>query len=251
MSPSFHQIATWGEIIAAAFTFLSLLFIAAPYGRHHRKGWGPEIDNRAGWVLMELPTLAVFLPIYFDGKQGLDTTPLVLLALWLSHYVHRTLIFPFRLRTKKKRVPLLIVSLGAAFNSLNATVISAQLSHFGDYAPSWLSDPRFLLGLCTFAFGYVINRHSDHVLLKLRAPGETGYKIPTGGLYRFVSCPNYLGEIIQWLGFAIATWSFAGLAFALYTAANVGPRAMSNHKWYRRTFSEYPSDRRALIPKVL
>ncbi len=29
---------------------------------------------------------------------------------------------------------------------------------------------------------------------ELREPGENGYKIPHGGGYRFISCPNYLGD---------------------------------------------------------
>ena len=85
----------------------------------------------------------------------------------------------------------------------------------------------------------------------LRAPGESGYKIPSGGLFRFVSCPNYLGEILEWSGFALATWSVAGLSFAAFTLANLLPRALSNHRWYQKTFPEYPEDRRALVPFLL
>ena len=65
-----------------------------------------------------------------------------------------------------------------------------------------------------------------------------------------MACPNYLGEIIEWAGFAIATWSLPGLAFALMTAANLVPRAGANWLWYRRTFPEYPPERKALIPRV-
>jgi protein-S-isoprenylcysteine O-methyltransferase Ste14 len=63
-----------------------------------------------------------------------------------------------------------------------------------------------------------------------------------------VTCPNYLGEILEWLGFALATWSLAGLAFALYTAANLAPRAFANHRWCREQFPDYPKNRKALFP---
>ena len=36
------------------------------------------------------------------------------------------------------------------------------------------------------------------------------------GVHRYVRHPNYLGEIVQWTGWAIMTWSLAGLAFALF-----------------------------------
>ena len=125
------------------------------------------------------------------------------------------------------------------------------MSEFGDYTPSWLADPRFLAGVALFLAGYALNLSADRTLRGLRAPGETGYKIPQGGAYRWVSCPNYLGEILEWLGWALATWSLAGLAFAVYTIANLAPRAMANHRWYRDRFPDYPPQRRALIPFVL
>jgi len=84
--------------------------------------------------------------------------------------------------------------------------------------------------------------------MRRRKPGE--YGIPRGGVFEFVSCPNYLGEILEWTGWAIATWSLPGLAFALWTAANLIPRAYANHAWYRKTFPDYPGKRKALIPFV-
>ena len=122
---------------------------------------------------------------------------------------------------------------------------------FGSYPVSWLGDPRFLAGAVLFAAGLALNISSDHTLRGLRRPGETGYRIPHGGAYRWVSSPNYLGEMVEWSGWALATWSLPGLAFALYTIANLAPRAMANHSWYQERFPEYPAERRALLPYVL
>ena len=101
-----------------------------------------------------------------------------------------------------------------------------------------------------FVVGQGINHHADHVLLNLRAPGETGYEIPFGGAYRWVSCPNYLGEVLTWSGWAVATWSWPGLAFLVFTLANLVPRAKSTHAWYRERFPDYPPERKILIPFV-
>jgi steroid 5-alpha-reductase/3-oxo-5-alpha-steroid 4-dehydrogenase 1 len=141
--------------------------------------------------------------------------------------------------------------MGVFFNLVNGYLQGRWLTVFGAYDTSWLVDPRFLIGAAVMLAGYAINQHADAILRALRAPGESTYKIPEGGLYRFVSCPNYLGEIVEWIGWAILTWSLVGLSFAVWTAANLAPRALSNHRWYREQFSDYPSARRSLIPFVL
>ncbi|HJN74895.1 MAG TPA: DUF1295 domain-containing protein [Myxococcota bacterium] len=242
------RVASWVEIGLAAFTALALLFISAPYGRHAREGWGPTIPSRFGWVLMELPTVLVFGAIHLHGDHRFELVPLLLVTLWQGHYVYRTFVYPFLLRGQKdKTMPLSIALIAVAFNTLNSYINARWISHFGDYE-GWLAKPWFWIGLSVFVLGWAINTWADHVLRKLRAPGDSGYSIPRGGLYEYVSCPNYLGEIIEWTGWAIATLSLPGLAFALYTAANVGPRARTNHQWYLQKFPDYPRDRKRLIP---
>ena len=246
-----HGILVWTILVIAVPTFLYLLRNTAPFGRHYPStGWGPSISNRTGWIAMELPTVVVFLYVYLCGESAWEVVPLAFLVMWQAHYVHRTLIFPFRLRTQGKRMPVAVAASGVFFNVINAYINARVVSEFATYDISWLSDPRFLIGFAIFLFGMVLNLHSDAVLLRLRKPGETGYSIPRGGGFHFVSCPNHLGEILEWAGWALATWSMAGLAFFVFTAANLVPRAYSHHRWYQETFENYPSNRKAVIPGI-
>ena len=119
------------------------------------------------------------------------------------------------------------------------------------YGDGYLQSPNFIIGLIVFLAGTIINRHSDYTLRNLRKPGETEYKIPYGGLYKFVSCPNYLGEIMIWLGWAILLKSWVGVAFFMWTVANLVPRALVSHKWYQEKFTDYPIERKAIIPGIL
>jgi protein-S-isoprenylcysteine O-methyltransferase Ste14 len=162
MNQSFEWVA-YGTLALAVPVFVILLFIRAPYGRHIRRGWGPLLDNRLGWFIMESPAVLVFFS------------------------------------------------------------------------------------------GMALNKVSDRQLARLsRIKGDKGdCQIPHGLAYRWVSCPNYLGEITQWTGWAIATWSLAGWVFAIWTMANLAPRALAHHRWYRETFKDYPARRRALIPFLL
>ena len=235
----------------AVVTLAALVFIAAPYGRHVRGGWGPTLPSRVGWVVMESPAALAFLAFYLLGSHRAEPAPIALLVLWLTHYVHRAFVFPFAMRADGKRMPVAIAAMAFCFNVFNAWINARWISEAGAYPSGWLVDPRFLAGAAVFLAGFFANVRADRRLMALRGPGETGYKIPRGGLYEYVSSPNYLGEIVEWLGWAVATWSLPGLAFAVYTIANLGPRALQHHAWYRRTFPDYPPRRKALVPFVL
>ena len=249
---TFFQIILISSFVIATGTFIALFFVSAPYGRHIRQGWGPHLPNWLGWLLMESISAIGMLVMFVIGDAPKTATLVILFLMWEAHYIHRAFIYPFSLRGGKKKMPLVVALLAVGFNLGNAYINGRYLFHFSDgrYTPGWLLDPRFLLGVVLFVIGFGINRWADNSLRELRRPGETGYKVPYGGLYRYISCPNYFGEIIEWFGWALATWSLPGLAFAVWTFANLAPRAWSHHKWYHEQFSDYPPDRKALIPGV-
>jgi 3-oxo-5-alpha-steroid 4-dehydrogenase 1 len=240
-----HFYAVVAEVVFGAAAFVALFFITAPYGRHARTGWGPTVPARVGWIVMESPAALLFLAIFVSGEHRFETFPLMLLALWLWHYVHRTFVFPFLLPAESKRMPLSVVALAFVFNILNAYINARWLSHFGDYqSVPW---PRFLLGALVFFTGFFMNVWADRKLLELKRSGK-GYVIPHGGLYERISSPNYFGEIVEWGGYAIAAASLPALAFGWFTLANLAPRAWSHHVWYRGKFPNYPKERKALVP---
>jgi steroid 5-alpha reductase family enzyme len=145
-----------------------------------------------------------------------------------------------------------VIVSGLFFNLMNGYLNGWYLFVLsGGYPTAWLTDLRFITGVVLFLAGFIINRQADAILLSLRRNSDTdGYRIPYGGLFRWVSCPNYFGEILIWSGWAVATWSLPGLTFAVWTLANLAPRARSHHRWYKRRFSEYPRQRKALIPGI-
>jgi len=228
---------------------ISLLLVTAPYGRHYRPGWGPKLPNRLAWILMELPAVLVIAGLVLASPGGNKPIALIPLTFWLFHYIYRTFLFPVLMHPSDRTFPAFLVLFAVIFNCLNGYNNSEALlenSSQGLPFPSL----HFYLGAMIFLGGFVMHSHSDHIIRKLRKPGETGYRIPQGGMFRWVSSPHYLGEIIQWTGWAILTWSLAGLAFALFTFCNLAPRAISNQAWYRKQFSDYPRHRKALVPGI-
>lgn len=254
-----YWIIFWCFSAFAAISFVWLQFVSAPYGRHLRDGWGPRINATLGWVIMEAPSPLVFFACWLAGEPArrFSAAGLIFLLLWETHYVYRTFIFPFRRRGGEREMPLSIALLSILFNLANAYLNARWLYTLGpERQARWLLDPRFLSGVALFALGYWINHQSDRILFNLRKPGprdipgSSRYSIPYGGLFPFVSCPNYFGELVEWMGWALCTFSPAGLAFALASAANLVPRARTHHRWYRETFPDYPRERKAIVPLV-
>jgi len=235
----------------ATITFVALFFVNAPYGRHIRRGWGPSLPNWLGWLIMESPSAIIFAALFIIGEAPKSTPMLIFFLMWEAHYIHRAFIYPFMISDGRKIMPLAIMGMAILFNGGNAYVNGRYIFHLsGGYPERWLNSPHMILGLMLFLGGFVINRSADRVLHNLRAPGESDYNIPYGGLYRWISCPNYFGEIIDWSGWAIATWALPGLAFAMWTVANLAPRARAHHAWYHEHFPEYPTERKALVPGI-
>lgn len=228
--------------------FILLLFVVAPYGQHIRKGWGPNINNKLGWFIMEIPTVVIYLVLFLIGGRTTNIVVITFLIIWMVHYGQRTFIFPFLIRPKQP-MPLSIIGFGLIFNGVNTYLQARWVNTISPpYPNEWLYSPLFIIGVIIFASGMIINLHSDYITRKLRKPGENDYKIPYGGMFRWVSCPAYFGEITEWVGWAVMTWSLPGLIFALWTFFNLFPRARSHHKWYNETFPDYPKERKALIP---
>jgi 3-oxo-5-alpha-steroid 4-dehydrogenase 1 len=239
-------------IVFGILIFPVLLKIPAPYGMHIRKGWGPSLPNRLGWILMEFPALAVFVIFFFSG-QGLPSgITWLFFLIWLSHYINRTFVYPLRTKTRKKKMPIVIVVFALFFNLVNGFLNGYFFGNVRpDYELSWLYDPRFIAGIIIFVTGMAINIKSDDILMSLRKNNSNGYSIPYGSMFRYISCPNFLGEIVEWFGFALMSWSLAALAFAFWTVFNLVPRAIDHHNFYKNTFKDYPAERKAVIPFIL
>lgn len=217
----------------AVVVFVALHRVTAGYGMMYDKRWGRTIGNRLGWVLMECPVFLLMLLLWLLSDRASHPALIVMASLFELHYFNRSFIFPMRLRGKG-RMPLAIIMMGMVFNTINAYMIGGWLfyvSPTASYPALWLATPQFIVGTLVFFTGMGINLHSDHVIRNLRKPGDNHHYIPRKGLYKYVASANYFGEFTEWVGYAILTWSLGGAIFALWTFANLAPRARSI--WHR------------------
>jgi 3-oxo-5-alpha-steroid 4-dehydrogenase 1 len=257
--------ATYDTVLAVALAMALLValvapFVPSPYGRFASERFGLAVDPRLGWFLMELPATVTFLYAYGRGPHRFEAVPLVFLAVWLVHYGNRGVFFPLSIRTPrgaKSSFSVMVVAIGWGVTLVHGYLNGAFLSTWGTHLSSgWLSDPRFIAGIVVYAVSLALNIHSDAIVRGLRTreemeAGQKVYRIPRGGLFRWVSSPSYLTELCAWAGFALSTWSLAGVFILVVSTANLAPRALSTHRWYRERFPDYPANRKALIPFLL
>lgn len=244
-----NLIYTWmalGVVIS-----MVLLKVAAPFGRHTTSNWGPLISNRLGWMIMEMPGMMLLMYFLLTSGSCQNIVTGVLVSFYMFHYINRAFVFPFRIHTRGKKIPVVVVCLAICFNTINGFFLGYYFGHFAHYNGDYLFSPQFITGSIMFALGVYINWKYDNKLIHLRRPGDTGYVIPLGGLFDKISCPNLFGEIIEWSGYAILCWNLPAVSFLVWTIANLLPRALWHHKWYNRQFEEYPTGRKALFPYIL
>jgi 3-oxo-5-alpha-steroid 4-dehydrogenase 1 len=236
---SFHLFLIVMAVIAVV-VFVSLYFVDAGYGKFYNPKWGPAVNNKLGWVLMESPVFIAMLLLWLFSDRRDDLVRLAFLFVFELHYIQRSFVFPFRMRGHSM-MPLSIVLMGVTFNVLNALMQGGWIYYISpaDYYPAdWLTDPRFIAGFLVFIIGMYINIQSDDIIRNLRKEGDTKHYLPQGGMFRYVTSANYFGEFVEWIGFAILTWSWAGAVFALWTFANLGPRADHIYKRYQEEFGD-------------
>lgn len=236
----------------AVVVFIALYFVKAGYGMFRDNRWGLAINNKVAWVLMEAPVFIVMCILWWNSARRFEMVPLICFLLFQLHYFQRSFVFPFLMKGKS-RMPIVIMLMGITFNVLNGFMQGEWLFYLspeGLYSTAWLTTPQFIIGVALFFIGMAINLHSDNVIRHLRKPGDTRHYLPAKGMYRYVTSANYFGEIVEWTGFAILTWSAAGVVFVWWTFANLVPRANAIYHRYQVEFGDAMSNRKRIFPFI-
>ena len=248
MFTSAFYIYLWVMTGIAAVVFIALYHVEAGYGMLLSKRWGKTINNKTAWFLMEFPIFLIMLILWFCSPNRWEIVPVIFLLIFQTHYAQRALIFPWILKGKS-RMPISVMFMGIAFNILNSMMQgywifyvaydTAYPALFVQQGTAWFTSWQFILGTSLFIFGYFVNLRSDYIIRHLRkSDDDTKHYLPKGFMFNYVTSANYFGELIEWLGFAILTWSISGLVFFIWTFANLVPRANAIYKRYQKEFPE-------------
>ncbi|KIM63978.1 hypothetical protein SCLCIDRAFT_1213794 [Scleroderma citrinum Foug A] len=287
MHPAYDLIRK-GFLSVTPPTSLVLFFVDAPFGRFSlSKESIFSLNGIKSWIFMEIPSPTIFIyalikaPLLGPEVPSLSGPQLFLAALYLLHYANRALISPLR-TPSRSRSHVSVVFCAICFNVLNGLMMGTYFR--SSIAHSFLSGafarPLFWTGALLWLAGFFGNLLHDEVLLNIRRnakikgkakdegnPKKQGeyYAIPRGYLYEYISYPNYFCEWLEWLGFALAAaplppvMSFSAFVqsaqapwvFVFSEVLLMLPRAYRGHQWYLGKFSDYPKERKAVLPFII
>jgi 3-oxo-5-alpha-steroid 4-dehydrogenase 1 len=242
---SFYYYSLIAMIILAVIIFIVLQFITPAYGMTFNNRWGMSVKNKMGWLIMESPVFVAMTFLYlYSLKNGIKPFNWVTFSIFVFfqlHYFQRSFVFPPLMRGSSK-MPISIIAMGFFFNTMNAYMQGGWLFYVCpeiQYEISWFWSVPFIIGTILFFLGMVINMHADRIIRALRKDkNDNNYYIPHGFLFNKISSANYFGEILEWVGFAILSWSPSGLVFVLWSFANIVPRSKAVYERYIQFFGD-------------
>lgn len=235
----------------AILNLIIQFIVAIPYGKHDKGDGSLRVPLRLSFAISQFLTgIVVFSVTYFLQRHFHRPVNIIMYCFFTLHYINRSIVDTFANRHSQTKVTIWIPLL-ATLTTMFYHYINAQFIGEARFCNGYYFDPRFIIGVVIFATGFVLNRVSDAQLILLRTDyKDRNYQIPSGCSFCLISCPNYLGEMIEWLGWVIMTWSLSAVVWFLFSASTFIPRARHHHKWYVSHFDDYPPRRKALLPLI-
>jgi hypothetical protein len=210
---------------------------------------GASFDTRTGMFLSYLAPLLLYLGLHLAAGAPRSPYHLALLAATVVHFGKRCFESLFVHRYSKPTGTGAFLLIIWAY----ATMVLAS-GYFQTHAVSEADGLRrelrlpLLMGAALFLLGQAINLYHHLLLARLRADGRPDYRVPQGGLFRWVACPHYLGEIIAWAGYAVMAGLLPAWGNAFVVLCYLGARSRSTLRWYREHLPGWPRERRGLFP---
>ena len=234
------------------------------------KDLGPQISWRTVFVVEYFFPMIVFPVVWLlvrkfpsVGQQVYGVSPSaaaqptqcwqdMLTVMFTAHFAKRELETLFVHRFGNDTMPLSNIFKNSGYYWLFA-LWNAYMTLHPLYTVPACASQRYA-GMAIFAVSELLNLKAHLDLRNLRPAGTRIRRVPQGILFKYISCPNYLFEILSWVGFTLASQSVAAAVFTCVGAAQMTAWAVQKHKRYRKEFDGqegrelYPQGRKVLIP---
>ncbi|KAJ7350968.1 hypothetical protein OS493_037502 [Desmophyllum pertusum] len=257
----FVVLPVWNNL-NTGLCFLGLFVCVANYFNEYRgifplsySKFAPDgvINARFGWTMCYGIPATVYIVLWYLSGMPQSTFHLVTLITYLGHFVKRVLEALF-LHKYSKKISILPATEIAMFYSLGSVVQHywCNLYTQGPLADKLSSNHiAFTVGIMLYITGELINLYHHVILANLRPAGtSSGYVIPQAGLFPYIVCPHYFGELIAWYGMAVAGQHLCVYLAWLSMLCYLSGRSHQTQVWYQKKIENFPKDRRNLFPGI-
>lgn len=215
------------------------------------KDLGPQIAWRTVFIIEYLGPIIIHPLVYTvlpsSEPSTLQTLSCVLVTL---HFIKRELETILLHRFSTATMPAWNIFRNSAHYWLLAGVNMAFWCYRPGSATARPLNPLTIYpGLLLYAIGELGNLNTHIILRNLRSSGGKERGIPQGLGFSICTCPNYMFEIIAWVGILLVTRSLSTLLFMMVAVGYMGAWAKGKERRYRREFGDkYKKKRWAMLP---
>ncbi len=201
------------------------------------------------------PYIYVISPFVYKNETETPVTRVqwILFALFSIHFLKREFETIFVHKFSANTMPARNILRNSAFYWLMAGLLCA----LDIYAPGSLSAreelvPLDYVGLAVFAVGEVCNWIVHQHLASLRKPGGTEKGIPNCIGSGLVTSPNYMFEVLAWVGVILVSRSWAVVAFICTGIIYMRSWSRGKEKMLRNEFGDrYKKKRYTMLPGLI
>jgi very-long-chain enoyl-CoA reductase len=185
-----------------------------------------------------------------DASGPLSSSQQLLFGMLMLHFIKRELETAFVHKFSASTMPARNIVKNSAFYWLLAGLLSAlDVYHPRSLAAREQAPVVNYLGLALYGFGEAMNAAVHWHLAGLRSAGGTERKIPRGWGFGLVTCPNYMFEVIAWVGMIVVSRSWAVTLFIAVGTAQMRVWAIGKERNYRKEFGEkYKNKKWVMLP---
>ncbi|XP_049379829.1 steroid 5-alpha-reductase DET2-like [Solanum stenotomum] len=205
-----------------------------------------KIPSKIGMIIAYTPTLITCLSFFWIFPNGGIRFFMLNFAITI-HFFKRLLEVLFVHKYSGSMAMNSAITISSSYFIAFSSLIYIQHLTKGSTEP--IIDLKYF-GFIVFLVGIIGNFYHHFILSKMRKKGESGYKIPKGGLFNLVICPHYLFEIVTFLGFSLISQTLFSFSSTIGTLFYLMGRSYATRKWYLSKFEDFPRNVKALIPFV-
>ena len=188
----FHSLSLIHLLISLAM-YILLPAILFPWGVFVSKTFkGKVLNPRLGTMLSHISAPLIFLYMQFYYPNGyVFSLPS---CLFLSQYLYRCIVYPFFKKSYARPIPLRTIMFNAAI-SFHFGFCSSRMIIFN---PSTNYLMNIFLSIAFIALG-ILGAIHDWIICSARKPDPQAYDIVNKWGFKWVTCPQYGCQAIQWM----------------------------------------------------